>query len=157
MLKEFWRKLYSPSRTAAAVDPSPVNHSTRPGQDHAAHQAPTAAYNLSLLQEMVGDNSPALREIVQKFVRDTPLEVDRLEKAALGYDLRAIGVQAHKLKAHLKLFGLESAAHSLSLMEGVGKGELPPGNPAVLQQHARKVKAVFEGAIGELAKAYPAT
>jgi HPt (histidine-containing phosphotransfer) domain-containing protein len=115
------------------------------------------AYDLSLLQEMVGGNTPAIHEIVQKFVRDTPPEVDRLEKAIASNDLRAMGAQAHKLKSHLKLFGLDRATHSLLLMEKVGKGEgLPPSNLALLQQHAEEVKAVFEGAIRELAKDYPA-
>jgi HPt (histidine-containing phosphotransfer) domain-containing protein len=159
LLKKFWRKIYSSSLTAAApIGQSSTDHTDRAGQENPMHQGtvPVKSYDLSLLQELVGENTPAVREIVQKFVQDTPPEVDRLEKAVAANDLRAMSVQAHKLKGQLKLFGLESAAPSLILMEKVGKGEgLPSADQTLLQQHAEEVKAVFEGAIRELVKKYP--
>jgi HPt (histidine-containing phosphotransfer) domain-containing protein len=114
------------------------------------------AYDISLLQGMVGQDSPALREIVRKFIGDTPAELDRLERAVAAYDLPAIGAQAHRLKSQVKLFGLDGAAKALHQMEEIGKGKLPPANPAVLQQHAEEVKAVYEGATRELSRNYGA-
>ncbi len=115
-----------------------------------------AAYNLSLLQAMVGADSPALHEIVQKFIQNTPAELDRLERAVAAYDLPAVGAQAHRLKSHVKLFGLERAADALQLMEQTGRGQLLPADPAVLQQGAEEVRAVYEGALRELSKKYQA-
>ncbi len=114
------------------------------------------AYDLSLLQGMVGEDSPALREIVQKFIGNTPSELDRLERAVAAYDLPATGAQAHRFKSQVKLFGLERAAGPLHLLELVGRGTLLPADPAVLQQNAEEVKAVFEAAVRALARNYPA-
>jgi HPt (histidine-containing phosphotransfer) domain-containing protein len=115
-----------------------------------------AAYDLSLLQGMVGEDSPALREIVQKFIENTPAELDRLERAVAAYDLPAVGAQAHRLKSQVKLFGLERAGDALQLMEQTGRGQLLPAAPAVLQQGAEEVRAVYDGALRELSEKYPA-
>jgi HPt (histidine-containing phosphotransfer) domain-containing protein len=144
--KELWRKVSAPAVDVVA-----------PANEASATTPPVApACDLSLLQGMVGEDSPALREIVQKFIRDTPAELDRLERAVAAYDLPAIGAQAHRLKSQVKLFGLDGAAGPLHQLEEIGKGKLPPANPAVLQQHAEEVKAVYEGATRELSRKYAA-
>ena len=143
--KELGRKVSAP---AVDVVVAPANEAL------ATTQPAVPAYDLSLLQGMVGQDSPALREIVQKFIRDTPAELDRLERAVVGYDLPALGAQAHRLKSQVKLFGLDGAAGPLHQMEEIGKGKLPPANPAVLQQYAEEVKAVYEAATRELSRKY---
>jgi len=145
--KKLWRKVSAPAVDRVVAPADQASLTTRP-------VAP--ACDLSLLQGMVGEDSPALREIVQKFIGNTPAELDRLERAVAAHDLPAIGAQAHRLKSQVKLFGLERAAGALHAMEQIGKGMLPPANPAVLQQHVEEVKAVYEGATRELARKYGA-
>jgi HPt (histidine-containing phosphotransfer) domain-containing protein len=154
--KEMWRKLSAPAgESTAPVVPAvaPVNANEAP---LTSGPVAPAAYDLSLLQGMVGEDSPALHEIVRKFVGDTPAELNRLERAVTAYDLAAVGAQAHRLKSQVKLFGLEKAAEALHQMEQIGKGMLPPANQAVLQQHAEEVRAVYEGATRALAGKYGA-
>jgi HPt (histidine-containing phosphotransfer) domain-containing protein len=156
-LKEMWRKLSVPApELAAPVTPALVPVVATADGGALTTQPAAPAYDLSLLQGMVGEDSPALREIVQKFIRDTPAELERLERAVAAYDLPAVGAQAHRLKSQVKLFGLEKAAVALHKMEQIGKGQLPAANPAVLQQHAEEVKAVYEGATRELSRKYGA-
>jgi HPt (histidine-containing phosphotransfer) domain-containing protein len=154
--KELWWKLSAPAGDATA----PVDHAEAPVVEAANDasriiepKAP-AAYDLSLLQGMVGADSPALHEIVQKFIQNTPAELDRLERAVAAYDLPAVGAQAHRLKSQVKLFGLVKAGDALQLMEQTGKGQLLPADPAVLRQGVEEVRAVYEGALRELSKKY---
>lgn len=154
--KEWWRKLSNHAADATA----PTEHAEASVVEAAKEEsimntpAVPAAYDLSLLQEMVGEDSPALHEIVQKFIQNTPSELDRLEQAVATYDLSAVGAQAHRLKSQVKLFGLAKAGDALQLMEQVGKGQLLPADPTVLQQGIEEVRAVYEGALRELAKKY---
>ena len=156
-LKELWRKLSAPvSDATAPIDyvPTPVVANE---ELLISEPVTSSACDLSLLQEMFGANSPALHEIVQKFIQNTPAELDRLEQAVISYDLPAVGAQAHRLKSQVKLFGLEKAAVALQLMEYTGKGQLPPAEPAVLQQQTEEVRAVYEGAVRALIGKYQAT
>ncbi len=153
--KEVWRKLSAP----AGDETVPVDHAVAPvgaanEEARLAKPAAPAAYDLSLLQGMVGEDSPALHEIVQKFIQNTPAELERLERAVAAYDLPAVAAQAHRLKSQVKLFGLERAAGALHLMEQSGRGQLLPADPAVLQQGVEEVRAVYEGALRELSGKY---
>jgi HPt (histidine-containing phosphotransfer) domain-containing protein len=154
--KELWRKLSAPAGDAT----TPVDHAEAPvaaNEESGMVKPPApAAYDLSLLQGMVGEDSPALHEIVQKFIQHTPAELDRLERAVAAYDLPAVGAQAHRLKSQVKLFGLERAGAVLQGMEQTGRGQLLAADPAVLQQGAEEVRAVYEGALRELSKKYRA-
>ncbi len=153
--KEMWWKLSVPAGEVTAPVAPALVPATANGESLTT-QPVAPAYDLSLLQGMVGEDSPTLREIVQKFIGHTPAEMDWLERAVAAHDLAAVGAQAHRLKSQVKLFGLEKAAAALHQMEQIGKGQLPAANPAVLQQHAEEVKAVYEGAIRELARKYGA-
>jgi len=155
--KELRRKRSAPAGRAAPVVSTLVSDGGGASGDRRVHgPGGGAAYDLSLLQGMVGEDSPALREIVQKFMLHTSAELDRLERAVAAYDLPATGAQAHRFKSQVKLFGLEKAAGALHQLEQAGRGTLPPADPVVLQQHAEEVKAVFEAALRELAGNYPA-
>ena len=158
IFKELRRKRSDRAGHAAVpvVYPSVSNQETANGGLRVHEPVVPLAYDLSLLQGMVGEDSPALREIVQKFIRNTSSELDRLERAVAAYDLPATGAQAHRFKSQVKLFGLEKAAGALHQLEQAGRGTLPPADPAVLQQHAEEVKAVFEAALRELVRNYPA-
>jgi len=154
--KELWRKLSAPAGDATTpADHAEASVVAAPNEEPGIVKPPApAAYDLSLLQGMVGEDSPALHEIVQKFIQNTPAELDRLERAVAAYDLPALGAQAHRLKSQVKLFGLERAGAVLQLMEQTGRGQLLPADPAVLQQGVEEVRAVYEGALRELSKKY---
>lgn len=155
LFKELRRQPSAPAGHAnAPVASTPVSERGAANGDPRVVGVP-AACDLSVLQGMVGEDSPALREIVRKFILHTPAELDRLERAVAAYDLPATGAQAHRFKSQVKLFGLEKAAGPLHLLELVGRGTPLAADPAVLQQHAEEIKAVFEAALRELAAKYP--
>lgn len=73
--------------------------------------------DLSYLREMSGDSSEFMVEMLDAFLKQTPLTMADLEKAILAQDWKATSEAAHKIKPTFFYVGREDARDHMQIME----------------------------------------
>lgn len=72
-------------------------------------------FNLSLLEEMEDDEYT--KDILQAFLSQTPVELDKLLRAGMQENYTEVAAVAHKLKGCTGLFQISGMARLLALIE----------------------------------------
>ncbi|MFD2515343.1 Hpt domain-containing protein [Pontibacter locisalis] len=73
--------------------------------------------NLDYLNRMSGGDSKFIKEMIRLFLKQVPMELEKLEKAAEAEDLTTAKQVAHKLKSSVAMVGAESMLATLKHFE----------------------------------------
>lgn len=112
--------------------------------DIKADKVPTL--NLAYIKKLAVGNDAFVREILQIFTEDTPLELERLNSAIKQKDYEVIKDTAHRMKSSLKLVGLEKIAPHFSKLEALAAEN---GNISDIAKLVDEVSTVFIPAFKE--------
>ncbi|MBC8110690.1 MAG: hypothetical protein H7Y04_06480 [Verrucomicrobia bacterium] len=74
-------------------------------------------YDLTFLKMIAGNDEDGLKEIIEKFIINTPPEIILLEQAILDKDCKSTEGYAHKLKSNARFFHIGNLAIMLRDME----------------------------------------
>jgi len=74
-------------------------------------------YNFRYLLQVVPASSPALRQLTEKFLEKTPLDIDHLRELIENRDFIKAGSFAHKIKPTFGYFGISEIVHKLNNIE----------------------------------------
>lgn len=77
----------------------------------------TQPLDLSYLKDMSGDSADFMIEMVDAFLKQTPIYMQELEKAILAKDWKAASEFAHKIKPTFYYVGREDARDHMQEME----------------------------------------
>lgn len=73
--------------------------------------------DLAYLREMSGDSSDFMIEMLDAFLKQTPIYMSELEKAIVAEDWKATSEAAHKIKPTFYYVGREDARDHMQIME----------------------------------------
>ncbi|MGF1924672.1 MAG: Hpt domain-containing protein [Bacteroidia bacterium] len=73
--------------------------------------------DLAYLREMSGDSSDFMIEMLDAFLKQTPIYMAELEKAIVAEDWKATSEAAHKIKPTFYYVGREDARDHMQIME----------------------------------------
>jgi HPt (histidine-containing phosphotransfer) domain-containing protein len=80
-------------------------------------------YDLTFLRTIAGDDLEGLRDILEKFISNTPSELQSLEDALVNCDRRQTVTAAHKLKANARFFHITPLYERLREIENTATDE----------------------------------
>lgn len=101
-----------------------------------------ALLDLNHLKRIVGDEPAFLRQVLQIFIRNAPVDMQSLAEASAAGDHEQIAFFAHKLKSACGAIGFNSAYEDFKMVEAMAK-ELQD----VQEIHA-KVEALSQQCMG---------
>jgi PAS domain S-box-containing protein len=120
-----------------------------PTPERLAHADPLgdlAVANLSAWERLTGDvGEDAARAIVEVFLRDSRMRVQRMVERAGAGELKQMGREAHALKGSTDMLGFEKLTFIASMLEMAGKEGAEPGDLVKLIQQLQAEFATVEG------------
>ncbi|MBF4483409.1 ATP-binding protein [Flavobacterium sp. CSZ] len=82
---------------------------------------PKRKINLSFLEEMAGEDTAFIKEMIQLFIERIPNEAAQLEKAFHNNDNESVKNIAHNMKSSLEIFMLKDLSNYLTIIEEEAK------------------------------------
>ena len=82
---------------------------------------PKRKVNLSFLEEMAGEDTAFIKEMIQLFIERIPNEAAQLEKAFHNNDNESVKNIAHNMKSSLEIFMLKDLSNYLTIIEEEAK------------------------------------
>jgi len=82
---------------------------------------PKRKVNLSFLEEMAGEDTAFIKEMIQLFIERTPNEAAQLEKAFHNNDNESVKNISHNMKSSLDIFMLKDLSNYLTIIEEEAK------------------------------------
>lgn len=112
------------------------------------------SYNLSKLIDYVGDNPDTIREMIGIFIQSARELCTQMIEGCANGDVGLVSKTAHKLKPSLDIFGVESLAQPIRLIEAAKDNgvECQTLYPEIMRLHQR-MTVVME----QLSRDYPGT
>lgn len=80
-------------------------------------QANTELINLKVLNDLIGDDTDTLIELLAEYIANAPIDYNDLKIALSGTDLLTIKSAAHKIKSTFKTFGINQLAETAKEIE----------------------------------------
>ena len=115
---------------------------TLPGAETAANPAPPAAFDLSYLTTITGDDPEALAELLGAFLDQTPAQLSALRDALARSDGPGLGRAAHAMKASVQMLGLQNT--TAQLVDIQQRAAQPDADVPALAPLVRDVSATLE-------------
>lgn len=98
--------------------------------------SPDAPYDFSALTAFSGDDPEAAKSIMESFVTETRLNVERLQKAADAADMDEVAAVSHKMIPLFTLIGATELVAELKILEGLR------GTPFTAGQRQRALRSL---------------
>ncbi len=98
--------------------------------------------SLGTLREMVNDDPDAMREIIQLFLEDYPVKLERLAEGIKASDSHAIEHSAHSLKGSVSLFDARTAMSIAAELERMGRDGGIENAPQAFSRLAQELERV---------------
>jgi CheY-like chemotaxis protein len=109
-------------------------------------------FDLSFLKSIAGEDLYELEEIILKFIEKFPVEIALMEQAMTEKNFKQMGAYAHKIKANVRFFGVESLFEIMELLEKAGSLPKSQIDLQILKHHMVTVKNISAKVLAELAK-----
>jgi|GEM_PF-6239370 len=77
----------------------------------------TKIYDISRLQNAIGNNKSYLAEIIGLFINQVPEGISKIEKAIVNKNWEAMHHEVHRMKSTFALFGMNEQREQLIQME----------------------------------------
>ena len=108
---------------------------------------------LNELQETTGDDPAFVRDLIETYLADAPVQLEGIEEAVAANDAEALIRPAHTLKSSSATVGAMQLAEASRALEMAGRtGALDAGVRAqadAVQVEWNRVKAAFQAWMGE--------
>ncbi|MDO1445691.1 PAS domain-containing protein [Rhodocytophaga aerolata] len=109
-------------------------------------------FDLSFLKSIAGEDLYELEEIILKFIEKLPIEITLMEQAMAEKNFKQMAAYAHKIKANVRFFGIESLFEIIELLEKTGTVPRNQVDIQILQHHIGTVKNISTKVLAELTK-----
>lgn len=117
-----------------------------------AQQSHEKLFDLSFLKSIAGEDLYELEEIILKFIERFPIEIALMEQAMAEKNFKQMGAYAHKIKANVRFFGIESLFEIMELLEKAGTVPRNQVDIQILRHHIVTVKNISTKVLTELIK-----
>jgi len=77
--------------------------------------------NLSYLEDITGGDRAMVLEMLDLFIRDIPVHIEKIETLYTSQNLVDLAKEAHKLKPTLQYIGLTGMFEDIKLLEEIAK------------------------------------
>ena len=112
-----------------------------------------ALYNLSELKEMSDNDSVFVRDMLELFVSNNSIYLDKINNAMLLNDWKVVKFNAHKMKPSILLFKIETLEDViLKLNDFAGNENHLDEIPTLVNELNKKLSEVFSIITAELKK-----
>jgi HPt (histidine-containing phosphotransfer) domain-containing protein len=100
-------------------------------------------YDLTFLKTIAGDDEEGLKDIVSKFLNNTPSEINQLEEAICDENRTLTAGMAHKLKANVKFFHIQHVFEILRGMENTCNDDQANVSFPLYQQQMNNIRRIY--------------
>ena len=107
-------------------------------------------YDLTFLKTIAGDDLEGLRDIINKFLKSTPDELDLLEDAIDNKNRSLTAGYAHKLKANVKFFHIKNIFEKLREIENQCSDETIEVDFNIFKDNIRQIRTTYQQVFQEL-------
>jgi len=96
-------------------------------------------YDLTMLEEIAGDNPDFIKSMLQLFIDNTPADLSRMKEAFEQNNWKEVGSIAHKMKSSVSSLGIQSLEAALRRLEMKGEVNEAKETIHLLIQHMDEV------------------